>query len=805
MKLNPPLFFGFFLISAALLMYEILLARIFSITMDYYLAYVGISVCLFGLTAGALIVYLFPDFFTSDRLSRNLTLTAQGGAISLIFSLLTLLCLPFVTVVTDQSIVGIYSLFLIYFVASIPFIFLGACICLMFANFQNEISRVYAVNLAGSALGCYFIVCLLQWMDGLTAAIAIASLIAIAAVFFAAEKPSKKLFRISGLISIVLICASLGHTILVHRQTPLLRLVWTKEGRDIGPILFEKWNLYSRLIITGEPESETKLYGWGYSPIYETPLVKSLTLNMDGDPAAPLFKFDGNLKNLEHLKYYLPNLAHYLRPDSDVLVLGVGGGRDLLSALAFKQKSVIGIEIDKNIIEILTQKFGDYTGHLDQNPKVRLVSEEARNYIVRQKKLFDIIQTSLIDTKSAKSPGVGYFATRFVYTLEAWKTFLEHLNPDGILTFSRAYRKKDLKMLYRLTALAADSLQTQGITDTKNHIILVNFDSDTPNENMNITTILISKKPFSDQDINLIEQIVNKMNFNLLLSPRFSFDSNFTALASGEKIKLSLNGLPVDLNPPTDDKPFLQHMFRFRDLLNPSLWKSAGVDKSARLVLILSFLAIIVIFLALISIVLPLALKSTNKLSKADFLSLAFFGFIGFGFVFIEITEAQQWDLFLGNPTYSLSIVLCSLLLGGGLGSYLTQKIKTNQSWRSNVSYFFVSFLIIVSLGMITSPLTRFFHASDMFFRIFFAATILLLLGTAMGIAFPIGIKALPAQSKQHVPWFWGINGATCACASVIVIIVNFSIGLAASYWVGCLFYLAAFAIFSMLSLSRKN
>ncbi len=153
-----------------------------------------------------------------------------------------------------------------------------------------------------------------------------------------------------------------------------------------------------------------------------------------------------------------------------MLVVGTGGGRDVLSALAFEQAAVVGVEINKDIIEAVNGKFGDFTGHLDRRPGVVFVNDEARSYIARRQKAFDIIQVSLIDTWAATAAGAFVLSENSLYTVEAWETFLKRLSPQGLLTFSRWYFRDRPGEVYRLTALASASLLRLGQGSAAAHL-----------------------------------------------------------------------------------------------------------------------------------------------------------------------------------------------------------------------------------------------------------------------------------------------------------------------------------------------
>jgi hypothetical protein len=446
MVVKKQTYLGLFMITLATLMYEILLTRIFSVTMWYHFAFMAISVAMFGMTVGAILVYLLPHRFTLERAKYHLTLGSLLFAVSIVLSFLAHLKIPHVK---DASIVGQWPLVLTYVVISIPFIFSGICVCLALTKFPGQVSKLYAADLAGAAIGCILLVYVLRITDGPTAVIAVALLAGLGGALFAVEEGHHMLLRVALVFTILLAFFVVVNTIQIEKQRPLIRLRWVKGKLESRP-LYEKWNSFSRITVWGNPHKPEAPFGWGISPVYDADRkFKQLHMMIDASAYTPLPAFQGDFDDVDYLRYDVTNLVHYLRPGSKVFVAGSGGGRDILSALAFEQKSVVAVEINEDIIEAVNQRFGDFTGHLDQNPRITFVNDEARTYVARHKDKFDIIQVSLIDTWAATASGAFVLTENSLYTVEAWKIFLEHLNTKGILTFTRWYLKHRPGEMYR--------------------------------------------------------------------------------------------------------------------------------------------------------------------------------------------------------------------------------------------------------------------------------------------------------------------------------------------------------------------
>ena len=367
-------YIGLFLVTLATLMYEILLTRIFSVTMWYHFAFMAISVAMFGMTVGALLVYLLPGIFRPERAVKQMTLASLMFSVTIVISFLVHLG---VRVETPDSFADFYPIALTYSVISLPFIFSGIAVCLALTRFPQQISNLYAADLAGAAVGCISLIFILRITDGLTGFFVVAFCAAMGALLFSLGQQRRELLGAASLIALVLASISIWHTGAVRDQNPLFRLRWVKTGPRSAHPIHEKWNSFSRIAVSGKPNTPEEPFGWGLSSVYPSePSVRQLRLNIDASAETILTAFSGDWSEVEHLKYDITNLAHYIRPGSRVLVVGAGGGRDVLSALAFDQKSVLAVEINEDILDAVNRKFGDFTGHLDKNPKVIFVNDK---------------------------------------------------------------------------------------------------------------------------------------------------------------------------------------------------------------------------------------------------------------------------------------------------------------------------------------------------------------------------------------------------------------------------------------------
>jgi spermidine synthase len=792
---------GLFFTTLSTLMYEILLTRIFSVTMWYHFAFVAVSVALFGMTVGALIVYLVPGRFPVDLTKERLSEASLLFSVSIVLSFMTQLAIPFDP---QWTVTGVYSVAFTYLVISVPFIFSGIIVSLVLTRFPHQVSRLYAADLVGAALGTVTLIWLLDRLeDAPSAVLAIAALSAVGAIFFA---HSAGRFRTAVLSTAVLCLFSwmaLGNAVLAQNGHPILRVRWVK-GRAEETALFEKWNAFSRIRIDGDPSKTSPPSGWGLSLSYpEGAQVRQLLLSIDASAGAVVTGYDGTRESIEHLRYDVTNLAHYIRPNAQVFVIGSGGGRDVLAALLFGQQSVTAVEVNGDILEAVNGRFGDFTGHLDEQPGVRFVNDEARSYLARSDESFDIIQISLTDTWAATAAGAFALSENSLYTVEAWQTFLAHLSEGGVLSVSRWYSGPRPMEAYRLTSLAAQSLRSVGVSRPRDHLILVR--SPVNVRGYGVGTILASKEPFSAWDVSRIQQVADDMLFEVVLAPgRVGSDPVLAKIAEAEDPGTLSLGFPMDISAPTDDRPFFFQMIRFQDVFDASLYGGKDTRFVTRPVLVLFSLSVSVLGLTALCILLPLLRATRRKALHGMLPLLVFFAAIGLGFMLLEISQLERLTIFLGHPTYALSVVLFSLLLASGLGSLATERL-VNPGLRPSLLWPLVLLLLVlVASGFMTPAAVDRFEGATTPVRILTAAVILAPMGLVMGMPFPLGMKVASLRPNAPTVFFWGINGATSVCASVLAVAIAMGWGISTSFWAGCCCYAAAAAALGLLAIRRR-
>jgi hypothetical protein len=784
---------GLFLVTMATLMHELLLTRIFSVTMWYHFAFMAISIAMFGTTVGALVVYLLPRRFPPERATAQLASFALAYAATAVASLAIHLRTP---ISDEESFLRSPALLASYVVIAVPFALSGVVVTLALTRFPRRVARLYAADLCGAAAGCIALVHLLEWTDGPSGILVIAAASAAGALLFAAGDGRRLLAAGAGATALGLLLLAAAPAPWVQGPGGLLRVHFAR-GRPEPPHLYERWNSFSRVHVDGDPSTRVEPTGWGLSKkAPKSPRLVQLSMGIDVSAKTVISEFHGDPRPLEYLKYDVTNLAHHLRPGADVAVIGVGGGRDVLSALVFGQESVLGIEINENVLDATNRVFGSITGHLDEHPKVSLVVDEARSHLARSTRRFDIIQISLIDTWAATAAGAFTLAENSLYTVEAWQTFLERLAPDGVLSVSRWYFNARPAQALRMTSLAVEALERIGVRRPEGHVLLVKIAKATGAAGAvgnGVATMLVSPSPFTRADLETLSRVCLEMGFEPVLTPERAEDPAFHRILSDEQREAFYDGFPLDVRAPTDDRPFFFQMLRLSHVFDaPRIARFDANRANLKAVRTLGVLVVIVAGLTALCIGGPLlATLRRVDLSGAGPL-LLYFAAIGLGFMFIEIAQMQRLMVFLGHPTYALSVVLFTLLLASGAGSLLQERLPDSPG--TAVATLAALLAVVAASGWATPWLTETFASSENSGRILAAGALLAPMGLLMGTAFPLGMRAAARRSPDLTPWLWGVNGATSVLCSVLAVAVSLSLGISWSFFAGVACYALALA-----------
>jgi hypothetical protein len=791
-------YIGLFLISFAVLTLEIVQTRILSVVVWYHLAFLVISLAMFGLTAGAVWVYLKAGRFTEKTLSYDL------GYFSGLFAFATAICLA-VQMTLAPIITRFFTTVWVWtelaLCLSVPFFFAGVVISLALTRSPFPIARVYGVDLLGAASGSVGALLLLNVTDGPSAVLCIAVVAAVGAIAFSfsriGELPEVKPALHKWLwnrqwIFLALLVAAVVNPFLEHGLQPIA----VKGKFEFpGTHALRQWNSFSRVDVSlafrGLPIM------WGPSPkMFEKRwIADQVDLFIDGDAGTTAYRFDGNFENVEFLRYDVTNLAYFLPGRERGLVIGVGGGRDVLSAALFGLKEITAVELNPILVDLQLQDAGllHFT-NLAAIPGVRFVADEGRSWLARSRESFDVIQMALVDTWAATGAGAFTLSENGLYTVDAWKIFFGRLTSKGVLTVSRWYDPTVPDETGRTVSLAVATLMEAGVREPRRHLFLA--------AQQRIATLVLSKAPLSTSDVEALEKAAAFYEHQVLITPSrepaSSALSRIVNAADAKSLHAFTANLAFDLTPPTDERPFffnqlplsrpLQALAFARGVLATTA-EGGGVRRGnlvATLTLLILFSIAFVLVAAALIIPLRAALEDVGSRLVTN--GTLYFALIGIGFMTVEIGLLQRMSVFLGHPVYSLSVLLFTLILSTGIGSFLSEKLQLGSSPRL-VSWGFTTSVYLIALAFGLGPMFAAYDDALLLTRIGLCIVFIAPAGILMGFGFPSGMRLVSFIDPKPTPWFWGINGAAGVLASIGSVVLSIALGIKATLLLGAVCY----------------
>lgn len=774
-------FTGIFILSFAVLAYQVLLTRIFSVVLHYHFAFAGIALAMLGMTFGANRVFVNSDQHYDEYFTEVWAKSALAFAISSVVLVLWLLYMPgLIPDAHEGDTLALDSMILF----AIPFAFSGICVTLILTKSTLSIGRLYAADLAGAALGCLGIVGILFYLDPVSILFALASACAYAA--WDMTRPSgSAVNRSAKIIALAFLALFAVQGGLYLAGKPHLGLTWAK-GRKQEGVEFERWNSFSHVAIKDYPE--TYPFGWAFGrPV--TGNIDQYFLQIDAEAGSVVTHFDGDTRPLVFMDDDLINIGYHIRKPKTVAVIGVGGGRDIMAGLYFGVQKVTAIEINPAIFEALTGQFANFTGNFYKRDDVVLVNSEARSWLNHNGGQFDLVQISLIDTWAATAAGGLTLSESKLYTVDAWNDFLKRLTPNGMIVVSRWYDPDVHKgEFYRLLAIAATSLSKNGVKDKelKSHILAFGVDR--------VVTVVTSKSAFSAGEITRMREVAKRHGFTVMVAPDEPFDDISSTILSGTADAKFYASLPIDVSPSTDDRPFFFYNTRMHDIVAGVAAKEVSDNKGMEGVFII-LVMLAGTFLCNVYFMTDPAAQIIKKSSlRCAFPYLIYFCGIGLGFMLIEISQMQRLIIFLGHPVYGLSVILFTLLLSGGLGSFCVGAVRNPKM---------LSFLLIATLavvGMFTPDVTGSLKNCGVGMRIIGSVAMIAPAGFFMGMMFPLGMMQVGAY-RELQPSFWTINGSASVFASVLGVAFSMAFGISATYWLGVACYVVCAVI---ITLARK-
>jgi spermidine synthase len=778
-----------FFVSLALLMLEITVARILTVALYSHYAFVAISLAMFGLGMSGLVVYLLPKRFPAERIDQQLTTFMSLFGVTAALSVLAFLHMQVVQEISSE---GYSSLGLAYAVLTVPFFLGGICISLLMTHFSARIASVYFADLVGASLGCLGVVTALALLPAPQVAVVIAA-VASAVALVVAIGARRGQALAGGSLAVVVVLLGLSFSTDLYTMTYVKRR--TERYSEV-----ETWNSFSRVSAFHQDRNAAQILPMrsDWKEYEGGPYPATKMLDIDGAAWTPMMAWDGKPESIQWLKDSVLYVAHELRPKADVLVIGTGGGRDLLAAIAYGQPSILGLEINDNMYKMVEELHADYAGHPYTHPNVEVIIDEARSRLSGMDRRFDILQLSLIDTFSLNAAGGFVFSENYLYTTEGFQEFFEHLKEDGILSLTRYMVAMYPVEVLRTVAMARAAWEAEGVKNFGAHTVVLRQDLN--------TTMLMKRTPFTPEELAALGERAKYLNAQVMWSPGTQPGHlEIARVISSPDWKEYIDQYPFYIDPPTDDRPFFFNFLRGLlpwDLDDPfnflSMWNEA---------LALMYMLIgVVSTMALLFFSVPLLLFGRSNLHRISTVTAAplllYFACLGYGFLMIEIPLLQKLMLLLGSPIYALAVVLFAVLFFSGLGSLLSERFAANalrSLQRVLVSIVVLSTVYIMAVPFVIDALL----GTPIVVRI--AVTVLLIgpLGLLLGMAYPLGITVLRTFGEELVPWAWGLNGVMSVVASVASIFIGSRIGFTAAFMTGVAAYMVGLGAITLATRLR--
>jgi hypothetical protein len=489
-----------------------------------------------------------------------------------------------------------------------------------------------------------------------------------------------------------------------------------------------------------------------------------------------------------------PALPYRIRPRAKTLVIGPGGGYDIARALASGSKDVTGVEINPLIAnDIMRGAFAGRSQRLYFRPEVRIYVEDGRSYVRRSREKYQVIQMTLVDTWASTAAGAFALSENNLYTVEAFVDYFEHLTDDGLLAITRWEFQPPRESL-RVVSLSLAALGRLRARDPATHFMIGREGQRDLTGYGSKDTVLIKRTPFTADEIARGRQAIEDGRMDLVFAPGAQIDNPFTRLLESPDAGTFEKQYQYDITPVTDNRPFFFYTVRARDL-----WafvrhaRSEDVKLNMGVMMLFALLAVSLLATAMILAMPPLLLGAQIPRDKTALLFLTYFFGIGVGFIMIEVCLVQKFVLFLGRPTYSLTVVIFSLLLSSGLGSYCSAWLIADQEPRLRRAIVAI-ILLVAGLGALLSPILRAGIGLPLTTRCLLAMALLAPAGFLMGMPFPCGLKRLESRFPTAVQWAWAVNSASSVLGSVAAVFFAIHLGLAQALLLGASAYIVALA-----------
>ena len=774
------LYAGLFAATFATLLLEILDARLLSVLTWYHLSFLAVSLAMLGMAAGAVRVFLSRELGDSASAMRRLPGLTEAFAVSVVASHIICLCIP-IPALNQFAVMEAVAIAAVTTVLAVPFFFSGMVVTIALTRSGGPIGKLYAWDLAGAAAACVAVVPLLDsgWFNVTSLTLVAGGAAALAASGFA-RLTSRPWVRPAGLAAVFLLAALWNGSNMERLEVafPKNRQFWMATPTFDAT----RWNSHSFVIL--QRPVEEGLFLWGPGKLTPNRRTTVAWMAIDGEAGTPITRWDGNVDALDWVQHDVTSLPYHLRRGK-AAVIGTGGGRDILSAIWGRSESVVGIDVNGAVLDFLSTRHRRFAGIADRE-EVELVHDDARAWLTRTDRRFDIIQMSLIDTWAATGAGAFTLTENGLYTVDGWKVFLSRLEPAGVFSVSRWFSPTNVSETHRLLSLAVASLLELGVRRPVDHLLLVTRDR--------TATLLTSTAPFTAEDETRVRRIAEAEGFAIQSSPWTGGSSErldrIVRSSTRQELALAVQDPHFDYTAPTDERPFFFNMLKPRSFASVyTLPRGGALWGNIRATATLVLLFVIAVVLVAVIIVWPLVAAGRPSMAGAAFTwSVLYFCGIGIGFMLVQIALLQRFSVFLGHPAYTFSVTLFAMILFAGFGSYVSDGLLPRVK-RPEILLPLAGGAVIVATALAVGPATRALGGASLALRVAVVIAFLAPVATVLGFFFPTGLRTVGRLSPAATAWMWGVNGACGVLGSVMAVAVSMWVGIQANLFAAALIY----------------
>jgi hypothetical protein len=768
------LYLGLGFTTLATLVLELSLTRIFSVVFFYHFAFLAISIALFGLGAGGIFSYIVAG--RPGNLYAKLGWLGLANGLCVVASLWLIL--------SRSGDLSNATLAIVYLASALPFFLAGTVVSIAITEAIERVDRAYFFDLAGAAAGCLLLIPFLNLFGGPNTVIAAGVFYSVSAAIWFNEAGSVRRRASAVLVALLLVML-----MVVNGKAHVLDIHFAK-GQRLPPERFSAWNSFSRIGVSRDGDR------W--------------LIVIDADAGTDIAPYDwDHLTPAERfqLTHQGSGFPYFLRPGAKTLVIGPGGGYDVARALASGSHDITAVEINPIIAQTVMREQFVYENHgLFFRPEVRLFVEDGRSFVRRTPEKYQVLQATLVDTWASTAAGAFALSENNLYTTDAFYDYLSHLTDDGLMAFTRWGFEPPRESL-RLISLAGEALKQLGETNAWQHVIVIREDSAKVNAYGALDTVLISRKPFTPGDLARMRSGLDEVKLQSLYLPDDPPANAFGQLLRSPNPGSFFAAYPYDVRPVSDDSPFFFYTVQPRDLwsfVRHADTRNEDYKLNRAVPLLFGLVAVSLGATAFILVLPRWLLGSRLPKQKGVLAFLWYFLCLGAGYILIQVALIQKFVLLLGHPTYALTVIVFSMLVASGAGSFASRRVVAGDDAKLERVLVRIAGLVAV-LAFAAQPIAQLAAAWPLPVKMALTALVIAPAAFLMGMPFPSGLRRLEKRHPPSLRWAWSLNAAASVLGSAGAIFLAIYVGLRATLLMGAALYLCALVVIRLTRLTRAE